>query len=1624
MNIRLITLVLIIASVYPLSIPASSLPQPDCVGIPGWSIRSVIPMTGSVSGASILSQDSVNVSPVLPDPKNLHAEEVKSKTSDNTYYALRDDQHQLSDRFNQGYLTASSEDPIHKRDYEVRITPKIQPPLRGSLRNNVTTAGIIDPSFSISALNTAITTRVSVNSYGEQSNGHSFSPSISADGRFVAFYSSSSNLVPGDTNSMRDVFVHDRQNGTMTRISVNSTGAEGNSDSYYPSISSDGRFVSFQSYASNLISDDSNGCSDTFVHDRQTGITTLASINSTGVQGNYASSFASISSDGRFVAFYSYASNLVPVDTNSYSDIFVHDRQTGNTTLVSVNSTGVQGDNPSFFTSISSDGRFVVFQSYASNLVSDDTNNMRDVFVHDRQTGITTRVSVNSTGVQGNSDSVYSSISSGGRFVTYTSGASNLVTDDSNGLSDIFVYDRQTGITTRVSVNSTGVQGNSGSEYSSISSDGRYVGFFSYASNLVSDDSNGCYDVFMHDRQTGTTKRISLSSYGVQGNADSDEDDFLPSLSSDGRFVAYSSGASNLVSDDTNNMWDIFVHDRDASPPPIIAGINPFQSSNTGTQTVNITGTNFKTGAVVVLTNSSIRVPGTVTFRNNSTLLCSFLLTGAPSWVYHLTVTNPDGQSAIIPNAFTVTNATPAITSITPSSGYNSTNLQVTVTGTSFRSGVSVSLVNGSTILPGTVSSRTSSKIICTLPLNGTSPGKYNLSVLNSDGLSATKNNAFTVQQTGTDPTIASFSPISGVNTAALPFTITGANYRAGATVTITNGTTNRTAPGTLTGSTKVTCSLPLSGLPIGVYNLTVKNTDGSFISQQDAVSVTNPAPSITTISPTSGYSPGSTVVTVTGSKFVTGVNLSLVRGGTSIPGSVTSFASTKIVGTFLLTGAAPGTYNLTLTNPGGPNATKPFTILLPGTDPTITGLTPESGINTAVLPITITGTNFRTGATVTITNGTTNKAAPGTLTGSTQLKCPLPLTGLPIGLYNLTVRNTDGSNVTRENAFTVNNPTPTISSVAPSSGYNSGSISVTISGTKFVSGLSVTLTNGSSNIQGTVSSLTATKYIGTFTLPGFPAGLYNVIVTNPGGQNATKTNGFTVLAPSTDPTIANFSPGAGVNTAALPFVVNGTNFRTGATVTITNGTSTKTVSGTLIGSTKIACSLPLTGLPIGQYNVTVRNSDGSSGTSGTNFTVVNPPPVITTVAPSSGYNTSIVSVAISGTKFVSGLQATLVNGSTILSGTVSGFAATKFTCTFPVTGAPAGLYNLTVTNPGGPNATKPNSFTVLSPGTVPTIIDFSPTSGVNTAALPIVVNGTNFRAGATVTITNGTTTKTVTGTQVGSTKLKCSLPLTGLPIGSYDLIMRNTDGSSVTLPGAFFVTNPDPTITTLSPLSGYNTGPIPVTITGTKFVAGATIVLINGSTTVPGAVLSLSATSIAGSFPLTGAPAGKYNLTVSNPGSIKCTKLNAFTLLAPGTAPVISTISPASGFNNANLPVTITGMNFRTTGVFLNQGSVLKPATATTGKTSSTTTLYVTLPLKGVPGGLYNITIRNSDGVNTTATDIFYVTDQAWISSAPEKAGISPLVQEPKVPRAGNPLGNSLAVGHFDRQVPGWERK
>jgi hypothetical protein len=396
---------------------------------------------------------------------------------------------------------------------------------------------------------------VSVSSSGALANNNSYYSLISADGRYVVFQTEASNLSANDFNGQYDICRRDLQAGLTELVSVGTGGTSASGLGLSPALSGDGRLVVWSSNAANLVAGDTNATWDIFLRDMLAGVTTRISLTSTGAQAPLRSDQPRITPDGRYVTFESDA-DLIPADTNGLKDCYRLDQSSGQLELVSTSSAGALGNSISYAAQPSDDGRYVCFFSTASNLVGGDTNAQGDVFWKDMQTGALLRVNVSSAGVQANNESIWPSISGDGQTVTYCSVASNLVAGDSNGQFDVFARDVPGGVTTRLNLQPNGAQADSYVHSpTALSTDGRFVIYASLSTNLVAGDTNGFQDIFIRDRLLSTTERVSFAFNGAQTNSDN----FVPHMTPDKRVITYTSTASNIVPNDTNGFRDIFA---------------------------------------------------------------------------------------------------------------------------------------------------------------------------------------------------------------------------------------------------------------------------------------------------------------------------------------------------------------------------------------------------------------------------------------------------------------------------------------------------------------------------------------------------------------------------------------------------------------------------------------------------------------------------------------------------------------------------------------------------------------------------------------------------------------------------------------------------------------------------------------------------------------------------------------------------------------------------------------------------------------------------------------------------------------------------------------------------------
>ena len=406
--------------------------------------------------------------------------------------------------------------------------------------------------------------RVSRNVAGGSPNGDSDDVDLTRNGRMIAFTSEASDLVPVDDNDLADVFVHDRRTGSTTLVSAAADGSVSNSQSGHPSISADGRYVAFDSFSADIVAGDTNDANDVFVRDLVEGTTTLVSVDMMGGSADAGSGDPAISPDGRYVAFESAATDIVDgEDERSTTDVFVRDLETGLTTVVSVDVDGGAPDGESFSPAIARGGSRVAFWSGASDLVPDDSNGFDDVFVRDLETQTTERVSAALDGGDSDQHSRDPDISADGDHVAFVSRANNLVDGDANGLVvDVFVRDLAGGTTVRASADAHDGDALDDSKGPSLSASGNLVTYFSRAKDLVAPrQRDDVQDVFVRDLRGGATQLLTRDARGRAPDAHSSS----PVISGNGKVVGFASDAADLVRGGDNQLSDVFVTRRPAT---------------------------------------------------------------------------------------------------------------------------------------------------------------------------------------------------------------------------------------------------------------------------------------------------------------------------------------------------------------------------------------------------------------------------------------------------------------------------------------------------------------------------------------------------------------------------------------------------------------------------------------------------------------------------------------------------------------------------------------------------------------------------------------------------------------------------------------------------------------------------------------------------------------------------------------------------------------------------------------------------------------------------------------------------------------------------------------------------
>ncbi len=966
-----------------------------------------------------------------------------------------------------------------------------------------------------------------------------------------------------DVNSQVDESIEDdlTQNGNNVWYDVNasrialdpsnfptiywgSSGGDGWSDQ--PVANDDGRYTVFASDSTNLVTEDTNAKRDIFIYDQNTTTVRRLNLSQQGVQGNADSQYPFISANSASVAFSSDATNLVQNDTNGFSDIFVVATfDEGVISRVNTADDGTQANGSSFRPTLSNDGRYVAFESTATNLVSGGTTfGVTHVYLRDTVAGTTTLVSVDSGGTAGNGDSTQARVSNDGRYVAFASDASNLVSGDTNGVRDVFLRDTVAGTTVRVSVDSSGVEGNGESRSPSVSSDGSFVVFHSASTNLVTGDTNGVNDVFVRTISSGTTTRVSVSSAGLEGidpsAAGFQLGSFNPSISATGRFVTFASITNNLTdgdsvgqysSTDGNGALDIFVHDRDVS------------SSGTFDTAGNIATTMVSRNRFGFQTIRILGVPSTAASDIFPSISANGRWVVFPSDADRASGLAHGNTNRISPdqNGFRDIFVHDRKTDELPNPVQNPTvSITAPLNGSSVALGSTVSVVAGASAPTGTVASvelfvdGISLGVVTSAPYSAewtpTVAGTYSLTALVIDSFANQGvSSAVTVDVEPTSPVLPNVSITSPAAGSVLPIntptSISASASDSDGSIVQVEIFANGASLGTVTGF-----PLTIDWTPTfpGPVTLTAQATDdGGNVSLSGGISVTVDAggiPSTEITSPSTGtsYVVGNAIPLAANATAVSPASIQQVRFlangiqfATDTTAPFTASWTPNSLGTFALTTEATDTL--------GNKGTSP-TVSLTITDnqpPTVSLTSPASGTVVAA------GTPVSIGATAGDADGTIFRVdffANGIPIGNDQT-VPYLTTWAPTvaGTYNLTARATDNSgNVSESSAVALSvggNTPPVVSLTSPSSG-SSGLLGETVV-------IEATATDPDGTIAG-VEFFANGVSLGTDTVVPFTAswtptvdGIFTLTATATDNGNST-TNSGEVIVSVTDPNSAD----------------------------------------------------------------------------------------------------------------------------------------------------------------------------------------------------------------------------------------------------------------------------------------------------------------------------------------------------------------------------------------------------------------------------------------------------------------------------------------------------------------------
>ena len=1486
------------------------------------------------------------------------------------------------------------------------------------------------------------------------SNAYSDNPSLSADGRYTTYASDATTLGTGDTNSVRDIFLYDNLTAGVRRLSLSQQGAQSNGASNNPVLSSNGTYVAFSSDATNLALDDTNGFSDIYVVNVLTGVITRISLSTAGAAANGSNFKPAISATGRYIAWESNATNLLAAGTTvGVTHIYLRDRDVsasgtfdtaGNVSTVLVSqATGAAtpGDGNSIQASISADGQYVAFASDATNLGGTVGGGFRNIYLRDVTNSTTTLASIGVAAAASNGSSrapslnrnpgVSAGLSADGRYIAFGSEASNLIAADTNAVSDIFVFDRVLSTITRVSVSSAGAEATDpspaapdqrlGSINPTISSTGRYVAFASLANNLTpgdaigrrltpDEDANSAMDVFVMDRDvsgSGTydtaaniaTTMVSKNRFGYQtlnllGTASTAASDIYPVISADGRWVAFPSdaentaglvhGATNRRSPDLNTFRDVFLHDRrinalpSATTPPSVSITSP------------VTGTTYPVNSALTLVGSASAPAGTIAsvqFFVNGTSLGTdatfpynavWTPTAVGSFALSALVTDSFGNQATSANvSITIAAVSPTSPTVSISSPANGASLfangATTVSASATDADGTIASVQ---FFANGVSIGSDNTFPYSIQFTPTATGSYTLTAVATDngGNQTTTTGAGSPSVTVTNlsaPAISITSPTPvQINSAT---TITATTTTAGSIASV-QFLANGTALGTVTAAPFTFAWTPTAA---GTYTLSAVATD-NLGSQTTSATISvvvsaGTSPTVSLASPAAGTVTVNTAQTLVAAAADADGNVTSVRfsvNGAALA-TVTAFPFTT---TWTPTVSGNYTLQAVATDNLGNQTTSAAVAMVvsSGTAPTVSISSPATGAAAA------TGGTTTLTATATANTGTIANVrffANGVLLGTdTTFPYATTFSTAANGAYALTAVATDTvGNQTTSAPVTLNvaaNQSPSATLTAPAA----GTVGV---------GAATTVTATAADTDGTVSSVQffangvslGTDTTSPYSLTWTPtvAGSYSLTAVATDDLAATGTSAAVAMTVTggNQPTASVTAPATGsslaVNSAAT---VTAT---AGAVAPLTVASVQFFANGVALGTdTVFPYTAAWTPTATGTYSLTalVIDSAGNQATStGNSITVAaNSSPSVSVTSPLNaatvgvGSSNTVTATAADTDGTVSSVQF-FANGVSLATDTTSPYTATW-------TPTVAGAYAVTAVatdNLGATTTSATNTVTVTG-GNAPATAVTAPLTGASLA-----VNSTAALTATATAIAPATIASVqffANGVALGTdTAFPYTATWTPTANGSYSLtsLATDTSGNQATS-SAITVTvaaNASPAVALTAPAAGTvgvgSANPVTATATDSDGTVASVQFFANGTSlaTDPTSPYSTTFTpTVAGSYSLTAVATDNLGATTTSAAvALTVTGGNqpSVNLTAPAAAAVlaIGSTTTVTATATAVAPATIASVQFLANGVVL----------------ATDTTFPYSAPFAPTATGTYSFTALTTDSAGNQST-------------------------------------------------------